>query len=214
MLDRKIFFAQAKGTPGKPGLLGPTLDQGEVDGCDRILDAFDGQPIAFVAYALATAYLETNHTMLPVREAYWLSDSAANKYFFRMYDINGQRPKKARELGNLSPGDGVKYCGRGYPQVTGKTNYAKAKAKTGLDFIGNPGLMLTPGPAARVMASGMIEGWFTGKKLADYLRGDRTATLAEFKPARRIINGTDRAGDVAGYAVKFQAYLTAAGYRR
>lgn len=213
MLDRKIFFAQAKGTAAKPGLLGPTLDQGEVDGCDRILDAFDGQPIGDVAYALGTAYLETNHTMEPVREAYWLSDAAANKYFFRMYDIQGQRPKKARELGNLTPGDGVKYPGMGYPQVTGKTNYAKAKAKTGIDFIASPRLMLQPGPAARVMRSGMVEGWFTGRKLADYIPRDRPATLAEFKPARRIINSTDRAGDVARYAFGFQGYLLAAGYR-
>lgn len=213
MLDRKIFFAQAKGTAARPGLLGPTLDQGEVDGCDRILDAFDGQPIAFVAYALATAYLETNHTMEPVREAYWLSDTAANKYFFRMYDINGQRPAKARELGNLTPGDGVKYCGMGYPQVTGKANYAKAKAKTGIDFIANPRLMLQPGPAARAMLSGMVEGWFTTRKLGDHLPRDRRATAAEFKPARRVINGMDRAADVARYAVGFQSYLTAAGYR-
>ncbi len=207
MFDRARFFANAK-----TGLLGPSLDQGEVDGCDAILDAFDGQPLAFTAYALATAYLETNHTMQPVREAYWLSDAAANKYFFRMYDIGGQRPKKARELGNLTPGDGVKYPGMGYPQVTGKANYVKAKAKTGLDFVSQPRLMMLPKNAARVMASGMIEGWFTGKKLADYLPRDRPATRKELTPARRVINGTDRAADVAGYAGHFQHYLVSAGY--
>jgi hypothetical protein len=29
-------------------------------------------PLAFTAYALATAYLETAHQMIPVREAFWL----------------------------------------------------------------------------------------------------------------------------------------------
>src|SRR3546814_6075636 len=46
-----------------------------------------------------------------------------------MYDIRGDRPAKARELGNLTPGDGAKYAGRGYVQLTGKSNYVKATAK-------------------------------------------------------------------------------------
>lgn len=207
MFDRAAFFRNAR-----TGLLGPVLDQGEVEGCDAILDAFDGSPLADVAYALATGYLETAHTMQPVREAYWLSDAAANKYFFRMYDIEGQRPKKARELGNLSPGDGVKYPGMGYPQVTGKANYAKAKAKTGINFVSKPRLMMVPANAARVMRSGMAEGWFTGRKLADTLPRSGPATREQFRKSRPIINGMDRAADVADYAVKFQNYLAAAGY--
>lgn len=214
MFDRKIFFDLARGSPGHPGLLGPTLDQGEVEGCTAILDAFAGRPVGDVAYALATAYLETNHTMEPVREAYWLSDAAANKYFFRMYDIQGQRPKKARELGNTVPGDGVRFPGMGYPQVTGRNNYFKAKQKTGIDFISQPRLMMIAANAAKVMASGMIEGWFTGKKLADFIPRDRAATRAEFRPARKIINGLDRAADVADYAITFQNYLLTAGYSR
>jgi putative chitinase len=82
MVDRGIFFARARA--GK--LLGPTLTQSEVDGCTAILDAMMGAPLAYVAYALATAYLETAHTMQPIEEF------GGPAYFFRMYDKGGNRP--------------------------------------------------------------------------------------------------------------------------
>ena len=62
------------------------------------------------AYVLATTNLETGYTMRPINEF------GGNAYFKKMYDIKGDRPSKARELGNLSPGDGIKYHGRGYVQ--------------------------------------------------------------------------------------------------
>lgn len=192
-------------------LLGPTISATEFRGCDAITRACAaaGWPLSWTAYALATAYLETAHQMIPVREAYWLSESAANAYFRRMYDIQGQRPAKARELGNTAPGDGVKYPGRGYPQLTGKTNYAKAGTALGVDLVGHPERALEPGIAAAIMVRGMAEGWFTGKKLSDYLPRTGKATKAQLTPARRIINGTDRAGDVANYGVTFQDGLLA-----
>jgi putative chitinase len=196
-------------------MLGPKISGPEFTGCDSITRACAAAkwPLAFTAYALATAYLETNHQMIPVREAYWLSDSAAAAYFRRMYDIEGSRPAKARELGNLSPGDGARYCGRGYPQLTGKKNYLKAGTALGLDLISRPDLALQPSVAAQIMVRGMAEGWFTGKKLADYLPASGEATKAKFLPARRIINGTDRADDVAGFAVGFQNALLAGKWK-
>lgn len=192
-------------------LLGPTISATEFRGCDAITRACAAAqwPLSWTADALATAYLETAQQMIPVREAYWLSESAANAYFRRMYDIEGQRPAKARELGNLSPGDGAKYCGRGYPQLTGKTNYAKMAKVTGLDLVGHPELALRPDAAATIMIRGMEDGMFTSKKLADYLPRSGPATKAQFTPARRIINGLDRASDVASYAVSFQQALQA-----
>jgi putative chitinase len=55
----------------------------------------------------------------------------------------------------------------------------------------------------------MAEGWFTGKRLADYLPASGPATLEQFVPARHIVNGSDRAADVAGFAVNFQRSLEA-----
>lgn len=193
-------------------MLGPQLSPSEVSGLSAILTAMQGAPLAWTAYALATAYLETGHTMQPVKEANWLSDDAAHRYFMRMYDITGNRPEKARELGNLEPGDGAKYCGRGFPQVTGGKNYRLAAQVFGIPFDIKPDLMLDAEPAAKVMAHFMKRGLFTGKSFGDYLPSAGPASLAQFIGARRIINGTDRAADIAAYAMQFQRALQAGGW--
>ena len=56
------------------------------------------------------------------------------------YDIEGPRPSKARELGNTAPGDGKKYRGRGWIQLTGKANYQAAASIAGADIVNNPDL--------------------------------------------------------------------------
>jgi len=58
------FFAAVRA-----GLLGPRLSQQEVEGVETILNACASWPLACTAYALATAYHETAHTMAPVVEA-------------------------------------------------------------------------------------------------------------------------------------------------
>lgn len=195
-------------------MLGPKISTTEYQGCNAILTACAAARygLADTAYSLATAYLETAHTMQPVKEY------GGTAYYTRMYDIQGARPAKARELGNLTPGDGARYCGRGYPQMTGKTNYARANAALpqygihGVDLVANPDLAMRPDVAAAVMIDGMSKGWFTGKKLADYLPRSGGATRKAYSDARRIINGQDRAGDVALYALNFQAALEAGGW--
>jgi len=186
-------------------ILGPTLSQEEVTGCGAILDACADAawPLAWTAYALGTSYHETAATMQPIHER------GGNAYFRRMYDIEGERPAKARELGNTTPGDGAKYAGRGYVQLTGKTNYSKAGAKVGVDLKVNPDLAMQPDIAASILLWGMGTGAFTGKKLSDYLPiAGALGTSAQFKEARRIVNGQDRAADIAAYALVFQEALT------
>ena len=187
-------------------MLGPVLSQDEVSGCEAILEACAGWPASWTAYALATAYHETAGTMQPIMER------GGPAYFARMYDIQGQRPAKARELGNMSPGDGARYAGRGYVQLTGRANYVRASKMLGVDLAGNPDLAMRPDLAAKIMRRGMEEGWFTGKSMASYLPDP--ATVQHFTNARRIINGTDRAADIAGQAMAFQSALAAGEWSR
>lgn len=209
LADPRAFFDAMR--TGK--LLGPVLTASEVSGCNAILAACGAQglPIADTAYVLATAYHETASTMQPVKEY------GGDAYYRRMYDIKGARPDKARELGNIYPGDGAKYCGRGYPQLTGRRNYTLADQKLrelGIlkpveSLIDDPDLALEPDIAAAIMIFGMREGWFTGRDLDDDLPRAGEASLPQFIASRDIINGTDRAAKIAGEAMDFQAGLVA-----
>lgn len=199
--EPKLFFDSV----GK-GILGPSLDQGEVDGCNAILAAMEGSPLAWAAYALATAYHETASTMQPIKEF------GGPTYFTRMYDPLGARPKLSKANGNIHPGDGKKFFGRGYVQLTWRSNYEKAGKKLGIDLVNNPDLALDPKVAAKIMRQGMTDGWFTGKSFSSYLPVKVMADRAAFTKARRIINGTDKADKIAGHAMDFQHALKVGGW--
>lgn len=192
------FFTKLRG-----GLLGPSLEPSEVEGLNAILDACKGLTAAQTAYCLATAFHETAHTLQPIKEM------GGPAYFTRMYDINGLRPDVARRLGNVNPGDGAKFAGRGYVQLTGRTNYLKAGQKLGLGdgLVTNPDRAMEDAIAAQIMRAGMEAGWFTGKSLTSYLFDGKAGTLDQFTNCRKIINGSDRANLIAGYAMDFQTAL-------
>lgn len=171
------------------------LTQGQVDGFNALLAAMEKWPVEWVAYGLATAWHETAATMKPIKEY------GGDAYYHRMYDIEGERPHVARKLGNLTHGDGVKYAGRGYSMITGKSNYEK------FGIANDPDKALQPEVAAKIMVDGMESGIFTGKKMADYLDGQ-----TDYVGARKIINGTDRAHMLAGYANDFETALRAGGW--
>jgi predicted chitinase len=119
----------------------------------------------------------------------------------------------AKRLGNTQPGDGAKYCGRGYVQLTGRRNYSEAGEHTGADLVEHPELALKPEIAAKIMLWGMEGGIFTGKKLADYLPLSGRAGFDAYTAARRIINGQDRAAEIAKEAQQFEAALLAGDWR-
>lgn len=174
--------------------LGPTLTQGEVEGCKAILGACEGWGAAWTAYALATAFHETAGTMQPIRE---YGRGRGRKY--------GRPTKHAGQVA----------YGRGYVQLTWDYNYERADNELGLGgrLVADYDLALDHAIAGRIMARGMAEGWFTARKLANYLPTEGSGTRAQFKEARRIINGTDKADLIAGYALSFQAALQAGGIR-
>lgn len=91
------------------------------------------------------------------------------------------------------------WVGRGLVQITWKSNYLKYG-------ILNPADALTWPVALHVIFDGMIKGKFTGKKLADYIDGDKR----DYVGARRIINGVDKKHQIAAIAEQFADALDAA----
>ena len=68
---------------------------------------------------------------------------------FRKYDPKFS-PKKARTLGNIKVGDGARYKGRGYIQLTGRYNYKRAGEALGLPLEQKPELAENPEVAAKI----------------------------------------------------------------
>ncbi|AKT36385.1 peptidoglycan-binding protein [Chondromyces crocatus] len=83
----------------------------------------------------------------------WMEEIASGQ----AYDITVNR-KKALELGNVNPGDGKRYKGRGPIQLTGRYNYRAAGKDLGLDLEGNPTIASQPSVGFR------IAGWYWKKR--------------------------------------------------
>ena len=153
-----------------------------------------------IAYMLATAKHETGHTFEPITER-------GNRSYFNKYDPvltnTPERRKRAIEMENTQQGDGFKYRGRGYVQLTWKKNYRKSGEYLKKDLVNNPELALDQKNATKIMIYGMKTGMFTTKKISSYISEDS----ADYLNARRIINGMDKAASIAGYASKLEECL-------
>jgi hypothetical protein len=197
MLNRQFFFTHARSW-----LFDGRLTQSQVDGLTGILDEWEHGHAhlddRWLAYMLATAHHETDRALRPVVER------GGAAYFRAMYDPEGARPALARRHGNTAPGDGQRYRGRGFVQLTWKNNYRQAGEALGIDLVGNPDRALEPAVATRLLFEGMQRGWFTGRRLADYFNPQRE----DWVGARRIINGLDKANLVAAYARQYYAGLS------
>jgi hypothetical protein len=185
MMDRKTFFDAIR----KP-LFGGSLSGSQVAGIDAILDEAERRatPLNHLAYILDTSHWETGRKMQPVRE---IGRGKGKKY--------GQPAGIYHHV----------YYGRGHVQLTWDYNYAKAGKALGVDLLKYPDKALDPKVSVAILFSGMTEGWFTGKKLADYIGTD----LTDYRNARRIINGMDHASEIAANALTFQRALEKAGYK-
>lgn len=137
------------------------------------------------AYVLATAFWETARTMEPVREAFWLSEDWRKKNL-RYYP----------------------WYGRGFVQITWEANYVRMGNRLNVDLTSDPDVVMDPAMSAQILVIGMVEGLFTGKKLADYI----TLQASNYRGARRIVNGTDKAGPIAEIAKEYEDALVRQGY--
>ena len=136
----------------------------------------------------------------PTERAMFLAQMAHESGNFR-YDeeiASGQAYEGRSDLGNTQPGDGVRYKGRGYIQLTGRANYRDYGNRLGVDLENNPDLAKDPNIAADIA----IAYW--------QQRVDRNAARAgDVRTVTRNINGG--LNGLADRQNKFDKYMKEKG---
>jgi putative chitinase len=182
--DHDKFFEQFR--PFYKAKAEKNLSQAVVDAVEFLLTAFGTdqrwQNLSQMAYAWATIAHETAWTFRPIEE---------------------YGKGRGHAYGKKNADTGKTYYGRGYVQLTWDYNYKKAGEKLGIDLLNNPERALEPPIAFDILTLGMMQGWFTGKKLSDFISGGQK----DYRNAREIINGHDKANQIAAYARSFETFL-------
>ena len=193
-IDHTAFFNGYRNAYGR-------LTQGVVSGLELLGRNMEVDPdlrnLRWASYMLATVKHECADTWQPIVER-------GSRSYFDKYETG---TPLGRRLGNTEPGDGWRFRGRGYVQITGRANYARLtqvlKLGPEADLVRDPDQALRPAIAYQIMSVGMRKGLFTGKKLSDYVG----LGVCDYRNARRIINGVDQAALIAQYAVTIEAIL-------
>lgn len=213
-MDRSEFYDDVRNH-----LFYGKLSQEQVEGMEEILNFWEKPPVepvgdfkinwdirsvGWLAYMLATTYHETAFTMQPI------SEYGTVAYFTNLYEDRA-------DLGNAQPGDGAKFRGRGYVQLTGRCNYTNMTPivrgfyPEAPDFTENPEAVMDDRYAAIIMFYGMFLGIFTGKALKNYIGDPEKGQVVDYFNARKIINHLDQAAKIEGYAKEFEQALERAG---
>ena len=97
------------------------------------------------------------------------------------FDLYEPATTLGRSLGNTEPGDGEKYKGRGYTQLTGRANYLRTSQRLGLGslLVDHPELASDPAVSARILCASVVGN----PDLEKALQAD------DLKQARRRVNG-------------------------
>lgn len=85
--------------------------------------------------AMATVRIEVGKNFKPIREY-----------------ASGEAYEGRKDLGNIVHGDGLKFKGRGFIQLTGRNNYTNYGKIFGIDLVNNPDLALGVDVSAKVLA--------------------------------------------------------------
>lgn len=189
MFNKKFFFDTARRT-----LFDGRLTEGQVQGLSAILEEWEthhaAQDDRWLAYMLATTHHETDRKMQPIEE----------------YGKGKGRPYGGKVRMDRKPylDTTALFYGRGFVQLTWYENYQKAGKALGVDLLHQPECCMELKNATKILFAGMIEGWFTGKKLSNYFDGHKE----DWINARRIINGLDKANLIAGYGMRYYGCLS------
>lgn len=231
-MDRDYFFRSVRQTLYKGG-----VPQSAVKSLDLFLDVTDGKgfPEAHVAYMLATAYHEVGPALVPRRESLNYSVQGLLDTFGRHRIMDAEAKRLGRQpgeksvpvarqrqianivyggewgrknLGNTQPSDGWDFRGGGYPQATGRANFARLGMLTGVPLVMSPERITEPAVAVVATVEAMTVGLYTGKALSDYRLPE------QFAAARAVINADGKVNGekIAGYARHFLTALKAGKY--
>lgn len=126
------------------------------------------------------AAMEEFEINTPLRQAAFLAQVAHESGSFRYVReiASGKAYEGRKDLGNVFPGDGVKYRGRGLIQITGRANYRQCSEALGVDFTCYPELLEGADMACRSAA------WFWSSRGLNAL-----ADKQDFKLITKRING-------------------------
>ena len=113
-------------------------------------------------------------------------------YYAKRYDMK-YSPKTAKILGNKHVGDGARYHGRGFVQLTGRDNYRMASDALGIDLLKNPDLASKPEVAAKIA----VWYWQTRVKPGIKNFADTNAVTQKINPAMRGVE--DRHANFKNY---------------
>lgn len=206
-LDKQTLFNYLRNAP-----FGGRLATGQVAGVERLLKAWDKLPVSdlrLLAYAMATSFHETNHTMQPVRETLANSTAQAIARLDSAY-AKGQL-KQVKKPYWRKDKDGIAWFGRGDVQLTHQANYLRMEKITGIPLTKDPDLALDPDNSAVILFEGLLSGEsgrgdFTKYKLEDFFNETTNDPIG----ARKVVNGTDKAKLIAGYYQNFLDAINAA----
>ena len=181
-----------------------SLSQDAVDNINLIVETCEKYGLSYPqsAYLLASIAWETVRTFKAIAE---YGKGKGRKYGTLYTNSKGQKYGIAGSGGNtyLYSDYPHLYYGRGHIQNTWLDNYKYIKQRTGVDVVNNPDLLLDDKLSVEITVLALKEGWYTGKKLSDYINN----TKKDYVGARRCVNGTDKAKEIANYAVVFEKAL-------